>query len=623
MAIANPPPFISLKQFRHLLLLLLVAATITVYWHLQHHDFISYDDPSYVTNNRTVQQGITIAGLYWAATAMELSNWHPLTWISHMADCHFFGLNPSGHHWTNLLFHILNAVLLYCMLHRFTGKFWKSIIVAALFALHPLNVESVAWVSERKNVFSTFFLMLAMLGYGYYIARPHWMRYALVLLLFALGLMVKPMLVMLPFVLLLFDCWPLRRTRFRFSDMQANPISDELTRSDEHGVFFKRLLIEKIPMVILSLFSAYITLKAASGHAMASIDAVGLASRIENAAVSYVRYIGKMLWPIELSVFYPYVHSWPVIYITGAVLMLVAVTVFVIWKVRTSPYLAIGWFWYLGTLVPVIGLVQVGMQAMADRYMYVPMIGLLIMIVWGAPDVLKKLGSKKMIFAPTIGVILIMCMILTYYQSKLWQNSRLLFQHAISVTSKNFVAHNLLGIALRDGGQLEEAASNFQQAIAINPLYMPAYQNLGVTRALQKRYEEAIAYYLKAIEIDGENELIRFNIGDALLQSGRFGEAESQFRQAIKLHPGSSSFHNSLGVAFIQLERLEDAEKALREALRLDPNHVGAHYNIARVHAHHGKWDEAIVHLSEAIRIQPLFKQAELYLEELLKKGIH
>ena len=620
MALGDREPFLNKLPYRKLVFLFLAAATLVVYWQVQYHDFINYDDPTYVTSNCNVHAGLTGGGISWAVTTMEISNWHPLTWISHMADYQFYRLNPAGHHWTNLLFHLLNVILLFYILHRFTGELWKSAMVAALFAVHTLNVESVAWVSERKNVLSTFFWMLTMLAYGYYAVHPQWKRYIAVLTVFALGLMAKPMLVTLPFVLLLLDFWPLRRMRFRLYDRDAQKNAERWTPSGEGRTSFARLLIEKIPLFIMSIFSAVMTLKAASEQAIAATEVLPIASRIENAVMSYVRYIGKMLWPEGLAVFYPYLHSWPIGQIAGAALTLVFITAFVIWKFKTFPYLAVGWFWYLGTLVPVIGLVQVGMQAMADRYMYVPMIGLFMMVVWGVPDLLRERRARTMILVAASGVILFLLMICTYFQVQYWQNSVRLFRHAISVTSGNHIAHNLLGNALRDMGQLEKAAINYRQAIAINPGYWPAYNNLGVTHALQKRYAEAIALYLQAIKIKGDDGLIRFNMGDALMQTGRIDEAASQFREAIRLNPEMAVFHNSLGVALIRQSKYDESIKAFRLALQLDPVYAGAHHNLAMVLTRQGNLREAIVHFSEALRIQPNFGEARRNLEKVLMK---
>lgn len=600
--------------------LFLAVATLVVYWQVQYHDFVNYDDPAYVVSNRHVRAGLTLNGISWAVTAMDLSNWHPLTWISHMTDCQLFGLNPAGHHWTSLLLHLLNVFLLFFVLYRFTGERWKSAMVSALFAIHPLNVESVAWVSERKNVLSTLFWMLTMLAYGSYTVRPQWKRYVVVVVVFALGLTAKPMLVTLPFVLLLMDFWPLRRTLTGLACGDAGRGGARWIPAGEGKIFFIRLLREKIPLFILTAISIIMTLRAASDQAIAAPEILPLLSRIENASVSYVRYIGKLFWPEGLAAFYPYLHSWPTVQITGAVLVLVCITAFVIRKFRVFPYLAVGWFWYLGTLLPVIGLVQVGMQAMADRYMYVPMIGLLIMLVWGVPNLLRGWRTASIVLAAASGMILLFLMICTYFQVQHWQNSIRLFRHAISVTSGNHVAHNLLGNALRDTEQLEDAATNYRKAIAINSGYWSAYNNLGVTYALQKRYEDAIGLYMKALQIKGDDALIRFNIGDALMRAGRIDEAESQFKQAVRLRPDEASFHNSFGVALLRLGRYDEAAGEFRDTIRLDPSHAGAHYNLAMVLCRQESLHEAVLHFSEALRIRPDYNEARRNLQRTLGK---
>ncbi|MCX5847774.1 MAG: tetratricopeptide repeat protein [Deltaproteobacteria bacterium] len=627
MALGEREPFLNKLPYRKLVFLFLAAATLGVYWQVQYHDFINYDDPAYVTSNRHVQTGLTISGISWALTTMDLSNWHPLTWLSHMADYHIFGLNPAGHHWTNLLFHLLNVILLFYIFNRFTGDMWKSTMVAALFAIHPLNVESVAWVSERKNVLSTFFWMLTILAYGYYAFNPHWKRYVVVLVAFTLGLMAKPMLVTLPFVLLLFDWWPLRRTRFSLCDGDMQNPAGRWISPGEGKTSVNRLLLEKIPLFILTIFSIIMTLKAASGQAIAAVEVLPMLSRIENAIISYVFYIGKMLWPEKLSIFYPYPPIRPLWQVFGAALLLAGITAAVIRKLKPYPYMAVGWFWYVGTLIPVIGLVQVGMQAMADRYMYVPMIGIFIMIAWGISDFFRSWSGRKMMLAVSSGVVLCLLMVCTFLQVQHWQNSVHLFRHAVSVTSGNFIAYNLLGNALRDTGQFEEAMTNYRQAIRVNPEFWPAYNNSGVALAAQGKYDDAIRSYSsaivlsrKAMAMSRDVAWIRFNLGDALMQTGSIDEAAFQFRQAGRLRPEVAVFHNGLGVALIRQGRYDEAVKEFRETIQLDPDHAGAHHNLAMVLSHQGNLQEAVVHFSEALRIQPDYGEARRNLQEVLKK---
>jgi Flp pilus assembly protein TadD len=380
------------------------------------------------------------------------------------------------------------------------------------------------------------------------------------------------------------------------------------------------LFIEKIPLFILSVFSIIMTLKAASGQAIAAMEALPMISRIENTVVSYMRYIGKMLWPEGLAVFYPYFPSWPLWQVFGAVLLLVCITAFVIWKFRAHPHLAVGWFWYLGTLVPVIGLVQVGLQSMADRYMYVPMIGLFIMIVWGVPELLRGWRLQTPILVAASAVVLCSLGMCTYIQVQYWESSVRLFRRTLSVTSANYIAHNLLGNALRDAGQYEESMANHRRSVTINPEYWLAYNNLAVTLSLQRRYPDAIAVYRKAISINGDDGLVRFNLGDALLQTGNIDEAAFQFGEAVRLRPEVAAFQNSLGVAMIRQGKLDEAVKALRQAIRLEPEHAGAHFNLAMILSHQGKYQEAIECFSEALRIQPDYGEARRNLQETIRK---
>lgn len=627
MVLRENTPILTNFTYRQFILLVLTVATLIVYWQVQYYDFIGYDDPSYVTSNRHVQSGLTSEGIQWAAKTMELSNWHPLTWLSHMVDCELFGLNPMGHHWTNLLFHLLNIILLFYVMHRFTGELWKSALLAVFFALHPLNVESVAWISERKNVLSTSFWIMTMMAYGYYVIRPNWKRYVLIPVAFALGIMAKPMLVTLPFVLLLMDFWPLCRMRFSPYEQVEKKDVEQWIPEDKGKALFSWLLIEKIPLFLITFFSIVMTLKTSAGQAMAKTEILPELLRIENAVISYVRYIGKFMWPEKLAVLYPYNFSWPLWQVAGACVLLGCFTIFVIRKSKTHPYLAVGWFWYLGTLIPVIGLVQVGMQAMADRYMYVPMIGILIMLMWGIHDLFKRWRVGRTIQIVTSFMVIILLMVCTHIQIQYWQNSVRLFRHAVSVTSGNYVAHNILGNDLRSAGHFEEAIANYQRAIAANTDFWPAYNNNGVALSAQGKYDEAIqnysmaiALYKKAAKIGGDYATVHFNLGDAFFHVNRINEAALQFEEAVRIRPEVAAFRNSLGVALIRLGRNNEAARQFLQALQLDPEHAGAHHNLAMILSHQGNFQEAIAHFSEALRIQPKYSEARRNMQEVLKK---
>ena len=415
---------------------------------MRHFSFVNYDDPQYVTANYDVQAGLTFESIRWSFTATHANNWHPLTWLSHMLDCQIYGMNPGHHHMTNVLFHILNTLLLFFIFKRISESIWKSAFVAALFALHPLHVESIAWVAERKDVLSTFFWMLTLWSYAGYVERPRLDKYLLLILFYILGLMAKPMLVTLPFVLLLLDYWPLKRFHLKSSDNE-NP---EVQRT-----FYFGLILEKIPLFLLSAASGIVTyLVQKSSGAVSSLDAIPFHDRIANALVSYVVYIGKMIWPHNLAVLYPYPRSIALWKIVGAGLLITLITVLVLRLLRSKPYLAVGWLWYLGTLVPVIGIVQVGSQAMADRYTYVPLIGIFIMITWGISDWVSKRHYRRFGLFMVTAVILSLLMITSRLQVKYWSNSVMLFDHAIDVTGENSTAQLNLGEALAEQGNIEK-----------------------------------------------------------------------------------------------------------------------------------------------------------------------
>ncbi len=438
--------------------LLLIIATFMAFWQVTHCDFINFDDPEYVTDNRHVQDGLTVEGILWAFTTGHAANWHPLTWISHMVDVQLFGLQPGWHHLTNLLFHLANTLLLFLVLNRMTKALWQSAFVAALFALHPLHVESVAWVAERKDVLSTFFWMLTMGMYVSYVARPGLTRYLTLLLCFALGLMAKPMLVTLPFVLLLLDYWPLQRLEQKKPPQEVRkPLSKDKKRTPpvkapvqpvDHWPLIRPLLTEKIPLFVLAVLSSIVTyLVQHHGGAVESLEAFPPSARVANAFVSYSTYMVKMLWPTNLAVFYPHPRWWPLWQVLGSVVLLIAITVLAIRGAKKRPYAAVGWLWYVGTLVPVIGVVQVGSQAMADRYTYIPLVGLFIIVAWAVPELLKKWPYRKEALIVLSALCLLCLFLVTWRQVGYWRNSIALYDHALEVTDANSLIHNNRGTA--------------------------------------------------------------------------------------------------------------------------------------------------------------------------------
>ena len=594
--------------------LALIAANLIVFASVWHHDFVNYDDDQYVTTNPVVARGLTWHGVSWAFTTGYAVNWHPLTWLSHMLDVQLYGLDPGPHHLTNLLLHIASTLLLFGLLHRMTGALGRSAFVAGLFAVHPLHVESVAWVAERKDVLSTLFWMLTLWAYVEYVRRPAASRsavrrYSLVLLFFALGLMAKPMLVTLPFVLLLLDFWPLGRVR-----MGPNPAGG-WALSREEWARTVRLAWEKLPLLALAAVSSVVTffIHYRRGGDVISLGRVPLNLRVANALVSYVAYIGKMFWPARLAVFYPYPHSVPGLWIAGALLALVAISVAVIRAGPRRPYLLVGWLWYLGTLVPVIGLIQVGDQAMADRYTYVPLIGLFIMVAWGVPDLLARWPLRlSRIALPSAAVLVILaCAISARGQLQYWQDSTTLWTHALAVTTGNNIAHNNLGIVLADQGRLDEAIDHYLEALRIKPDYADAHNDLGVALADEGKLDEAIAHYSEALRIKPDYADAHNNLGVALADQGKPDQAIAQYTDALRISPDSAKAHNNLGAALAGQGKLDEAIAQYSEALSVNPGYAEAHNNWAAVLISQGKLDQAIAQCSEALRINPDYADAQ------------
>jgi hypothetical protein len=445
MNISKNKPFILRRDV--LLCLFLIVISLAVYLQVRNHEFIHLDDYLYIAENRHIQQGLTTESVTWALTATDISYWQPMTLLSLILDYELYGLNPLGYHLTNLLLHLLNTLLLFLVLKRMTGSIWRSAFVASLFALHPLNVESVAWATERKNVLSTTFWMLTMWTYVLYVERPVIVRYVLVFLCFALGLMSKPMLVTLPFVLLLLDYWPLGRFQFRRSAAEIEAQEHKLLQPSSRWASNFRLVLEKVPLVVLSVVAIYVSsLSVQRSGIVISTETVPMTLRIANALVSYVGYIGKMFWPQKLAVFYPYPTMLPTWQVAGAGLLLIGVTLVAIWTFQRLPYLVTGWLWYLGTLIPVIGLKQVGLwPAMADRFAYVPLIGLFIIIAWGGSELVAGWRHRRVVLSVVAGAAIAAAMICTWRQLHHWRNTAELFKHALEVTTDNYVAHNNFG----------------------------------------------------------------------------------------------------------------------------------------------------------------------------------
>lgn len=577
--------------------MVLAVVTIAAYWPVLSADFINFDDPRYVTENRHVLGGLSFDSLKWAFS-MEgyAANWHPLTWLSHMLDCELFDQNAGLHHLTNLIIHTTSAVLLLFVLVSMTGEIWPSVFVAGVFALHPLHVESVAWIAERKDVLSGLFWMLTMVCYLRYTRTGRRSNYILALVVFGLGLMSKPMLVTLPFVLLLLDYWPLKR-------FESYPAGNRFR-------MIRSFVVEKIPFFALSGASCVVTYIASkTGGAVQTIESVSFSARLSNAIVSYVAYIAKMIWPVGLAVLYPFkqIQLWQA---SSALLLLVIITVAAVFWRRRCGYFTVGWLWYVGTLVPVIGLVQVGVQSLADRYTYIPLIGLFIIIAWGTVDLCS--GRKTLRIVTDAAVVLLLAGMFAGTRNQLvyWKDSIALCRRAIEVTENNYTMHNNLGNALKETGRMDEAISQYSLALQINPDYAHAHNNLGAALAMRNSLDEAINHYLRALEINPNNAEVHNGLGAALAKKGQLNEAISYYHHALKIDPDHAKTHNNLAAALAESGQLDEAVIHFRRSVELDPEDVGAVNNLGIITARIGQLDEALIYYHQALKLQPEYLPA-------------
>ena len=604
--VAAPPSSERPSRFLLGICILLALATFAVYSRALGNPFVNFDDQAYVIENQQVQQGLSRDTLEWALTSTDASNWHPLTWLSHALDCQLFGLKPAGHHFTSILLHLLNAVILFLLLARVTGARWRSLVVAALFALHPINVESVAWVAERKNVLSMFFLLLTLAAYGWYARRPKIWRYLVPWILFALALAAKPMVVTLPFLLLLLDFWPLQRVLGVGTPSRAFPVPQ---------FSFWRLALEKVPMLLLSAASSVITV-VAQRSVISSNNLLPLSARLANAFYAYGMYVAKALWPMRLASFYPYeglrLASWQ----AGLFLLfLVGVTAWV-WRNRSRVYLPVGWFWFLGSLVPVIGLVQVGDQAMADRYAYLPLIGIFCIVVWGAADLAQNKGFNLRTCVAATALALAALSFLTWRQIGVWHSSYDLWSHCLAVTKDNYMAEDYVGTALlletfQATGQRysDEALVHFKNAVRINPRDAISHLNLGADLHEHGYLREALAQYQAVLGLTRDPHLVvkaLIDLGAVSHQLGDFAGGRQYYIEALKLQPGNEIAFMNLGklamderiqqlaqsalaapsaAAYLQLgelqqaaEHIPEARASYRQALKLDPRTAEARH---------------------------------------------
>ena len=596
--------------------ILLVAATFAVYHPVMRHGFVHFDDNVYVTENVHVQTGLTGKTLRWAFTTTHGFFWHPLTWLSLMVDSELHGLDPGGYHVTNLLLHGISTLLLFWALVQMTGAPWPSLWAAGLFALHPLHVESVAWIAERKDVLSTVFWMLALLFYVRYTQCHRIRDYGFSLLAFGLGLMTKSMVVTLPFVLLLLDYWPLGRAFHRQGNGAREGPDQESRRKGPETLPGWSALREKLPFFGLSVAFSIVTLMAQQRDVLLPItDALPLTTRMANALHAYIIYIYRMVWPGELAVVYPVStgpHLWETV---GAGAALAGVSLVVIAVATRRPYLFAGWFWYLGTLLPVIGLVPVGPHhIMADRYTYIPLIGLFIMLAWGTGDLLRKSRLKGILFGIAMTVVFLYVVRFTWFQINYWRDSTSLFGHALDVTAGNYLAHNNLGIALAERGEVDAAIDHFSEAIRIRDGYGDAHFNLGLALCLKGRLSEAVDHYHRALAINPYHGGAHNNLGLAYMGLGQTDRAIHHFREALRIKPDSAEVHNNLGLAFARQGQLDRAVDHYVAALRIQPDYAKAYCNIGMAMMARGEYREAIDQLSRAIQVAPGFVQARMML---------
>jgi tetratricopeptide (TPR) repeat protein len=599
------------------LCLLLFGLVVWTFLPSLHGDFIDIDDGVFVSRNTHIH--LTLANVVWAFGHAFDSNWLPLTLWSFMLDHQLYGLKPWGYHLTNVLLHAANTVLVFLVLRRMTGATWRSLMVASLFGLHPLRVESVAWISERKDVLSVTFWMLTLWAYARYAqqksrAEPPSLRsaapgnreskaaktvpaldsgpwtfdYILALFFLALGLMSKPMMVTLPCVLLLLDFWPLERWQ----------------RKNLLG-----LLLEKVPFFLLSAIVSVVTYNTQKNGSMMSNVLTGLTlsfgARLENAVVSYARYLGKMLWPVDLCALYPYPDHWPTQTILMAGLLALGLSVLVLVLRRRQPYLLTGWLWYLGTLVPVLGLVPVGPQAMADRYIYIPSIGILIIFVWGTWQITRRWRCPSTGLGAAGGVLVLACIVLTRHQIGYWKDDVSVWRHTVALTENNYFAHNCLGRAWFVQGRMDESIREIQEAVRLNPDFAEPYCNLGRAYAAKGQVAEAMACYQKALEVRPDYVAAHNSLGSLLLQKGQVGQVMIHCQKALELEPDNVTARNNLGFAFSLMGRLDEAAAQLQKVVEIQPDNEVAQNNLGSVLLRMGRVDEAIGHFHSAMKLQP------------------
>ena len=617
------------KTLKVAICIFLMVATFCIYSQVQDHEFINFDDNILVTESSLVQAGLTNENIIRVFTTTHFGGWQPITSISYMLDYQLYGLNPKGFLLTNLFFHIANSLLLFLLLFRMTGAIWQSAFVAVVFALHPLNVESVAWVAERKNVLSTFFLLLTIWAYSHYAAKPTIKSYGLVFLLFAFGLMSKAILITLPFVLLLFDYWPLERFKLGQREGGFKIAQKDKYFNGEKNV--SKLVLEKFPLLILSALFSTTTLIFFKKNVLIASESVGqdpvsILTILTNVMISYFEYLWKMLWPKGLAILYA--HPGNTLAVWKGVLCgiaLLVITTISIKLIRKAPYFVVGWFWYLGTFIPVIGFLRAGPHLIADRYAYLSLIGIFVIIAWGVPELLKEWHYRKNVLKASAGILILTLILITWTQVSHWKSSITVFEHAIRVTDKKYpnfyVVYNNLGRALSDEGKIEEAIPHYKMAIKLNPKWVEGYNSLGLALQIKGKSSEAIIQYKTAMKVNPDYAPAYYNLGNALSEKGKLEKAISLYKRAIRLKPDYDLAHNNLGNALFNTKMTEEAIDYYKEAIRIRPGFAAAHNNLGNALVQKGEMKEAIDHYRETVKLRPDLVAAQKNLEMALLRS--
>jgi len=586
---------ITPKEQILIICILLAAVTLAVYWQVRHFDFVNFDDLNYITKNTHVQSGLTLEGIRWAFSTTSADYlWHPLIWLSLMLDYQLYGLHPGAYHMTNLILHILTTLLLFSLFHRMTGALWKSAFVAAFFALHPLHVESVAWIAERKDVLSAFFWMLTLYLYAYYAENPSAKKYLLVLLAFVCALMSKPMVVTLPVVMILLDYWPLKR----FESNKNNPWLWQLK--------------EKWPLFVLSAVLVTIIFYA-PGETETLLKTFPLSDRLANAPVAFMTYLAKTFWPYGLAILYPFNADIPAWQVLGAVLIILAMTVFTLLKIRHLPFLLVGWFWLAITIAPVLGIIQISLStpyAMADRYHYLPSIGIAVIIAWGLSVLMTNDYRSKRILSVAGVAFMVIMTLLTWKQCGYWKDNPALFTHALKVTKNNYIAHDYVALSLFAEGKYEKAKDHFDKALIINPDYVETYNNRGMLYAETGHYEKALVDFNRAIRMKSDYADAYYNRGLTYNRLGHHQQAFDDYSRAILLNPEHIKAYNNRGIFFFRLGDYQSAIQDFGQAITLKTDYAEAYFNRGITYAKIGKGHRALEDFSNAIRIEENFTHA-------------